>query len=883
MDPDVWGIAPGYRDARGDWQETTESTKRALLEAMGAGDEPPVDPSIRFSSPGRKPDVSDCSELILEGGERLQIEGELPSDLPLGYHELLPDEGDAIRLVVSPGVCFLPAQERMWGWAVQLYSALSRRSWGIGDLSDLKELGWWARCSGARVLLINPLHAVGPGPQQESPYFPSSRCFRNPLYLRVGEDLSTAERLSAPERIERTPIYEAKMSALRTRWLEHPTDATFDLFRTDRGEVLEDFATYMALADIHGPSWREWPDDLRHPRSPAVLRFRRTNENEIAFHAWVQYLIELQLAAASKVIGVINDLAIGADAAGADAWMWQDVFASGVAIGAPPDPFSSTGQNWGLPPFDPWKLRSAGYEPFIQIIRAALRQGAGVRIDHVMGLFRLFWIPEGMEATEGAYVRYPSRDLLDIIALESHRSRALVIGEDLGTVEDGVREEMSRRRILSTRVVWFEDDPPSEFPALSVATITNHDLPTIAGLWNGTDVKEQEELGLSPNPEESTVMRTRLEKMAGVSNGSNLRQVVSGAYRALAEAPSLVALATLEDALGVAARPNLPGTGQDLRPNWSIPLPTSIEGLERSTVASEIASDLGVGRSDTKLSERYLEVGGGKLHVVEAGQGPPVLLLHGFPDFWYSWREQIFALADEGFRAVAPDMRGYNLSFQPASMRDYSVDHLVDDVVRMVEDLGVEKIRLVAHDWGAIVAWYVAMWRPEIVDRLAILNVPHPARYEEGAFDVMQAIKSWYIGFFQLPWIPELSIGSRKRRPIKKLFENASTRPNAFTEEDVERYVEAARRSRNLRGPIDYYRAYVRRGLRRKLRSLQVIEAPVLVLWGDRDVAIRARLAEPPARWVPNRRIVRFPDAGHWVHIDKPDEVNRSLIEFLKS
>jgi len=364
--------------------------------------------------------------------------------------------------------------------------------------------------------------------------------------------------------IERDRVFYLKMRALEELFTAWEPSVEFDSYRDAEGRGLTDYATFCALAEVHGRDWRSWPAALHHPDSPAVRRFRAERRCRVAFHKWLQWLLDQQLAAAGAEIGLVHDLPIGVQAEGADAWTWQDAFAHRISVGAPPDPFNQAGQDWAVPPFDPWRLRSAGYEPFIQTLRAAFRHGVGLRVDHVMGLFRLFWIPEGMGPDQGVYVRYPYRELLDILALESHRAGAFVVGEDLGTVEDVVREEMADRSILSYRLLWFEQRPPAEYRPESVAALTTHDLPTLAGIWEGSD------------PDEA--VRERLHRYAGVTDDQSTEEVALAAYGALARCPSRLVAATLEDALGVADRPTMPGT-TDGWPNWSLGLPLTLEQL----------------------------------------------------------------------------------------------------------------------------------------------------------------------------------------------------------------------------------------------------------------------------------------------------------------
>jgi 4-alpha-glucanotransferase len=389
-------------------------------------------------------------------------------------------------------------------------------------------------------------------------------------------------------------VFRLKMAALDALWRRRGPDiAEMARYRSREGTGLEEFATFCALAERHGSGWRRWPSEYRHPGSSAVARFRADQRERVGFHAWLQWLLDEQLARAGRALRLITDLAIGFDGEGADAWAWQDVLADGVTVGAPPDDFALDGQDWGLPPFVPHRLRAAGYRPFLETVRASLRHAGGMRVDHVMGLFRLFWIPRTATARDGAYVRYPSDDLLAILALESERAGALVIGEDLGTVAPGVRERLAAERILSTRVLWFEPGPPASYPELALAAITTHDLPTVRGLWTGSDLREQEAVGMVANVEGTAALRGHLRALTGLPDSARSDEVSFAVHRRLAEAPATLITATLEDALGVAERPNLPGTTADRRPNWSLALPTSIESIESDSRVRALSSILG--------------------------------------------------------------------------------------------------------------------------------------------------------------------------------------------------------------------------------------------------------------------------------------------------
>ena len=613
LDPRAWGIDTGYHDAAGRWQEPPHESIEAVAVAMGAAPGQPAPPEhespLWCVTPGRGDHLRDRCALVLEDGTDLGPITALPQDLPLGYHDLSPlDGGPSTRLVVSPGRCHLAESMRTWGWAVQLYAARSRSSWGIGDFGDLARLCRWSAAQGAGLVAINPLHAPGSAPPQAaSPYYPSSRRYRNPLYLRI-EDLPEAGRLGPDldhlaragralnddRHIDRDRVWALKYEALSRCFADFAGDAAFDRFLEREGQALTSFATYCAVADLHGNGWRTWPPELQRPEGSAVAAFVASHAERLRFHAWLQWLCDKQLASAAT-LPLVEDLAVGFDPGGADAWAWQDLLALDMRIGAPPDEFNSEGQDWGLPPFVPWKLRACGYEPFIETIRASLRHAGGLRVDHVMGLFRLFWISLDAGPAAGTYVRYPANELLDILALESHRAGAFVVGEDLGTVEDSVRAELAERAVLSYRLLWFEDGPPEHYPHQALAAVTTHDLPTIAGMWTGADLADQHEIGLAANEDGQEELRRRLARAAGVDDGAGVDEVTQAAYQALARAPSRVVVATLDDALGVRERPNMPGT-TDQWPNWSLALPAPLEDIEVDPGVVGVAEVLADGR-----------------------------------------------------------------------------------------------------------------------------------------------------------------------------------------------------------------------------------------------------------------------------------------------
>ncbi len=610
-----WGIEPGYTDVFGRWCAPSAETVSLLRQAMGAStadpfERPPAVTPLMIVRPGQVVPLARPANLVLEDGTVLGLTTSTPPDLPLGYHRIEADDAQrgegppSTNLIVAPSRVTLPPELRVWGITAQLYAARSQHSWGIGDLADLRRLIDWATERGAGLVGINPLHAPDPLPNQpNSPYSPSSRLWRDPIYLAIAdvpgaESLPSAQnsataalRLNAPSRIDRSAVWAAKRVVLDQLWGQFRGSKAFDQFRTEHGTTLLGWATYCALADHHGSSWRSWPAEHQHPGSPAVARFAADNAQSVSFFAWLQWLLDLQLAASGADAAVVADLAVGFDAGGADAWQWQDLLADGVHIGAPPDLLGPDGQDWGLPPFIPWKLRDDAYQPFAATIRAVARHARGLRIDHVMGLFRLLWIPPGHTAADAAYVRFPGRELLDIVALESARSGALVIGEDLGTVEPGVREILGDAGVLSTRLLWFEDDTPAAWPRQSMAAVSTHDLPTIAGVWTGIDLADQRQAGVTIAETADEPLRYRLRVAAIVDDGAPTERVVLATHRRLAEAPSMIVTATLDDLLGAEHRPNLPGT-IDQHPNWRIPLPVPLEDLPGYPLAESIAKIL---------------------------------------------------------------------------------------------------------------------------------------------------------------------------------------------------------------------------------------------------------------------------------------------------
>lgn len=556
-----------------------------------------------FVTQGESPELWSPATLTLDGGATLEVGRRLPDDLPLGAHLLQPDDGGPATTLftLAPRA---PRPRRGWGWSAQLYAARSSDSWGHGDLADLAALARWACDGGAELVAHNPLGAALPTThQQPSPYYASSRRFLSPLYLRVedvdGADTSGArdavERaaqagraLNARPTIDRDRVWALKLAAVEAIWAEvRGLDTTRAALAAADGDVeLRRFATFCAIAEHHGGGWDTWPAELRHPEGATVAEFAEAHRDRVELHRWMQLQTVAQLdRAAGAGAGLMADLPVGFDPSGFDAWTDQDLLALGCSIGAPPDDFSPTGQDWGLPPYVPWKLRAAAYGPWIATLRRIFAHCAALRVDHVMGLFRLFWIPAGDDARAGGYVYHRGDELLALAVTEAARAGAVLVGEDLGTVEPHVRDAMIDRDVFGYRIGWFADDPPEQWPAATLASLTTHDLPTVAGLWSGQDAADRAAAGVPEDPEGDQLLRSRLARLAEVADDATEHEVALGAHRALAASASDLAVATLEDAVGERSRPNLPGT-VDEHPNWRRALRVPIEQLDDAGAAA---------------------------------------------------------------------------------------------------------------------------------------------------------------------------------------------------------------------------------------------------------------------------------------------------------
>ena len=533
----------------------------------------------------------------------------------------LPDTTAHAPVVVTPDRLELIGgleRRRAWGYLAQLYSIRSRASWGVGDLSDLAEVVALAgRRSGADFVLVNPLAAAEPTtPMTPSPYLPATRRFVNPLYIRV-EDVREAAYLSSadralvewaaepalalgddPRQIDRDVAWTAKKAALEVVFAAPRSPArqqAFDDYVAAESPGLETFALWCALTERYG-GITGWPDAARDVTSDLVAAARAELADRVVFHEWLQWVADEQLAAAQRAareagmrIGIMHDLAVGAHPEGADAWALGEVMATGATVGAPPDMYNQQGQDWSQPPWHPDALARAGYRPYRDMIRTLLRHAGALRIDHVIGLFRLWWVPRGHPATEGAYVRYDHEALVGILALEAHRAGAVVIGEDLGTVEPWVRDYLAERGILGTSVLWFEKDhlgnplPPEQYRRLTLASVTTHDLPPTAGYLAGEHVALRARLGLLTKPVEEVAAEAddERERMIAALRGRGLlgdqpseREVVEALHRWVLATPAVLVGVALTDSVGERRAQNQPGTDREY-PNWKVPLADS--------------------------------------------------------------------------------------------------------------------------------------------------------------------------------------------------------------------------------------------------------------------------------------------------------------------
>jgi 4-alpha-glucanotransferase len=665
-----YGVATEYDDQLGRPVQVTETAVVAVLAALGIDASTPeavtaaleaeleerrrrLGPPFVAAREGIERPVTLraaaglTARIRLEDGETRPIPVTIAGDeasftlrgLAAGWHSLtVASDEETVEIPVCVAPATLAAGHRAWGWAAQLYALRSTSSWGIGDLRDLTTLASWTASHGGGLVLVNPLHAVAPGvPVQPSPYYPASRRWTNPLYLRIeGTEAyaaapvdvrSQVDALRAPldnrsERLDRDASWTAKLSALALL-APYATEVPVS-------PALEDFATWCSLAEVYGNDWREWPAELRRPDTPAVSAARAGLGQRIQFHAWLQHECERQLRDVQRLateagmpIGIVHDLAVGTDPGGADAWALQDALALDARIGAPPDGFNQQGQDWGMPPWHPRRLEALGYAPLRDLVRSLLRHAGGVRIDHILGLFRAWWVPAGGTARDGTFVVYDADAMLAVIALEVHRAGAVVVGEDLGTTPAYVPTALAERGILGSSVLWFEREdavagetgarrPLGQWREAAMASVTTHDLPTALGWLRGEHVDVRAGLGLLDDPaaERAAWQAERVELLSFLADAGLLddeateEQQVRALHTALTRTPSRLVVAALGDAIGDLRQPNLPGT-TDEYPNWRLPVadtagtPVLLDELLTDDRVLRLAADLGSGIAAT--------------------------------------------------------------------------------------------------------------------------------------------------------------------------------------------------------------------------------------------------------------------------------------------
>lgn len=572
----------------------------------------------------------------------------LPSDLPLGWHTLHAESSttrDSSPMAVAPHRLELPAslqQRAAWGLAVQLYSLRSSRSWGLGDFGDLGDLAAWSGNElGCDFIQINPVHAGEPeAPMTQSPYLPVTRRFVNPVYIRVEdvpeyaylpvESIAAIRQLGAVvqqsnttyDEIDRDASWAAKKQALEMVWRfprSPGREADYRGFVDEQGVGLRDFATWCVISELYGQDFNQWPTPLQDPANEAVAKVREEHEDRVDFYRWLQWTADEQLGAAQRSareggmrVGILHDLAVGVHTKGADAWGLQGVLARGVSVGAPPDMFNQQGQDWTQPPWRPDKLAEAAFLPFRDMVRTVLRHAGALRIDHILGLFRLWWIPEGLPPSAGTFVKYDHEALINILVLEAHRANAVIIGEDLGTVEDWVQHILSDHGILGTTVLWFERHgdhivPAEEWRWASMSSVTIHDLPPTAGYLKGEHVRIRSELGLMVDSEdeawaeqaaEQEAWREHLTERGLLRPDGDDEELIVALHRLVGQSPSRLISIALPDAVGDTRPQNQPGTDREY-PNWVIPLadgdgtPVSLEDLVQSPLLRRLVAAVG--------------------------------------------------------------------------------------------------------------------------------------------------------------------------------------------------------------------------------------------------------------------------------------------------
>ncbi len=646
------GIAPRWQNYRNEWQEVSDESLRIILQQLGysaesdaavaesraalAAERGYLAPLVTalVNTPTRLAIEPGPYELVFEDGTRRSglLEAStggatLPAVEQIGYHTL-EAAGHRTTLAVAPEQGLTAAEMgRPWALAVQLYALRRKGDGGLGDFEALRQLMTLAKRHGADGVAISPVHAqFSADPDRFSPYSPSSRINLNVLHAAV--DLPPSAENDALEQagfVDWSTVSRRRLAALRSEFdgLSAERHAALAAFRAEAGTSVELHARFEALHAVqfgqHGRwHWRTWPEALRHPSSSEVAAFAHDHADEVAYHAFLQWRADQGMAAAQQAardagmkIGLIADLAVGADSGGSHCWARQDQILGSLSIGAPPDLLNGRGQNWGLAAFSPTGLRQNGFGAFLEMLRAAMRNAGGVRIDHALGLRRLWVIPDGHESKDGAYLAFPQTDLLRLIALESARHRALVVGEDLGTIPAGFQDEMALAGVLGMRVLWFERDlrsfwQPRGWSHAAAAMTSTHDLPTLAGWWRGRDLEWRAKLDLAGGPKNEAqdghdrfrdrFMLWEAMQASGAAHGQlppndEPARFVDAATSYVAGAGCDLVLLPIEDALGLDEQPNLPGTMSEQHPNWQRRLPHTAETLlESPEVAARLAA-----------------------------------------------------------------------------------------------------------------------------------------------------------------------------------------------------------------------------------------------------------------------------------------------------
>jgi 4-alpha-glucanotransferase len=598
----------GFWDAWGNWRDIDPDTRARVDAALGDPGEPSL---LVVTVGGAHPDLVGT---LRGAGHDQPVMRAVPDTVTPGYYTLHAPDRTTRRVAVCPASFRVPA--RGFGVAVQLYAARSDHSWGIGDFTDLAAIVAEVERRGGSAVLTSPLHAPAPGPHpQPSPYSPTTREWLSPLHLDVDAVAATygvdvkdlafaARRFNRRRIIDRDHVWALKLVALERIWDEAQPfrDDAFITWCVAQHGRLARFATWCAIEERYPSAWWDWPEDLRHPGTPAVREFARRERSRVSFYMWLQWLAETQLHAARRSgVDIVADLAVGFDAGGYDAWSYQDLICFDFEVGCPPDPRNPDGQRWGLPPFNPRAVAAAGYEPFLAVARAAFRHGTALRMDHVMGLWRLYWVPSGGSAANGAYVRYPGAELVALLRLEAQLAGgAWVVGEDMGTVEDAVRGEMGSSHMLGYRVASHDD--PEAWGEEIMGSVETHDQPTVAGVLTGSDLDDLHRIGKPVDDAATWDLRARMAWRGGVDTDREITADAVGAavtamYAWSAGSAARVVLATLDDLGAVPERPNMPNT-IDEWPNWRLALPAGHDEILHGSLAERVFAALAeAGRS----------------------------------------------------------------------------------------------------------------------------------------------------------------------------------------------------------------------------------------------------------------------------------------------